>query len=140
MRRRDFLKGLAGISAGVVFINSKSFGAPQKAPRQGKLPVSKQETGVFLAGVPKGASEAALKGAVREAALAVSDFSWLSRGDSVFIKDLGAFDGADHTDVSIISSSLRDGVNMGSRHDRGKFRVGSFSSADNVAGGIDPDA
>jgi uncharacterized protein (DUF362 family) len=85
MRRRDFLKGVAGVSAGVVFSNSKSFGAPQIAMRD-KPPISKKEEEVCLAGVPKGASEAAIKMAVRLAAEAVSNFSWLSRGDSVFIK------------------------------------------------------
>jgi uncharacterized protein (DUF362 family) len=41
---------------------------------------------VSLAGVNRGASDEALKAAVRDAALAASDFSWLSRGDSIFIK------------------------------------------------------
>ena len=41
---------------------------------------------VFLAGVKKGASEQVLKLAVRNAAEAATDFSWLSRGDAVFIK------------------------------------------------------
>jgi uncharacterized protein (DUF362 family) len=41
---------------------------------------------VFLAGVNRGASAQAIETAVRESALAASDFSWLSRGDSVFIK------------------------------------------------------
>jgi uncharacterized protein (DUF362 family) len=50
-------------------------------------PISKQETTVFLAGMPRGTtSEGGLKSAVRETLLAASDFSWLSRGDSVFIK------------------------------------------------------
>jgi uncharacterized protein (DUF362 family) len=85
MKRRNFLKGIAGLSAGLVFSYSKSFGAPQ-APMKNKPPISTQETKVFLAGVARGASEEVLKSAVREAALAASDFSWLSRGDSVFIK------------------------------------------------------
>ena len=41
---------------------------------------------MFLAGVSRGASDEALKAAVREAARAATDFSWLSKGDSVFIK------------------------------------------------------
>ena len=40
----------------------------------------------FWRGWSRGASEAAIKAAVREAARAATDFSWLSRGDSVFIK------------------------------------------------------
>jgi uncharacterized protein (DUF362 family) len=85
MRRRDFVMGVAGLSAGVVFSNSNSFGAPQ-VPLKDKPLLAKQETKVFLAGVPRGASEETLKSAVREALLATSGFSWLSRGDSVFIK------------------------------------------------------
>jgi uncharacterized protein (DUF362 family) len=41
---------------------------------------------VFLAGVDKGASEKEIRRAVRASAEAATDFSWLSRGDSVFIK------------------------------------------------------
>jgi len=41
---------------------------------------------VFLAGVGRGASEQVLKLAVRAVAEATTDFSWLSKGDSVFIK------------------------------------------------------
>jgi len=41
---------------------------------------------VFLAGVSKGASEQVIKLAVRDAVEAATDFSWLSKGDAVFIK------------------------------------------------------
>jgi len=41
---------------------------------------------VFLAGVGRGASEQGMKVAVQAAAEATTDFSWLSHGDSVFIK------------------------------------------------------
>ena len=41
---------------------------------------------VFLAGVRKGSSEKLVREAVRASAEAATDFSWLSRGDSVFIK------------------------------------------------------
>ncbi len=41
---------------------------------------------VFLAGVSKGAPEQSIKLAVRNAAEAATDFSWLSKGDAVFIK------------------------------------------------------
>jgi uncharacterized protein (DUF362 family) len=43
-------------------------------------------TQVFLSGVSKDSSEQALRRAVRDAAEAATDFSWLSSGDSVFIK------------------------------------------------------
>jgi uncharacterized protein (DUF362 family) len=41
---------------------------------------------VFLAGVRKGSSDKLLRQAVRSSAEAATDFSWLSKGDSVFIK------------------------------------------------------
>ena len=41
---------------------------------------------VILAGVERGAGDAATEQAVRRAALAATDFSWLSRGDTVVIK------------------------------------------------------
>ncbi|MDG2307072.1 MAG: DUF362 domain-containing protein [Candidatus Binatia bacterium] len=41
---------------------------------------------VALAGVPRGSDADATTQAVRKAALAATDFSWLSRGDSVLIK------------------------------------------------------
>ncbi len=41
---------------------------------------------VFLAGVKKGSSEKLIGEAVRASVEAATDFSWLSRGDSVFIK------------------------------------------------------
>jgi len=44
------------------------------------------QTRVFLAGVGRGASEEVMKLAVRAVAEATTDFSWLSKGDVVFIK------------------------------------------------------
>lgn len=85
MKRRVFLKGIAGFTLGMVGYPAKSIEASQSSVK-GRPPVSKKETGVFIAGVPREASEEAVKSAVREAVLASTNFSWLSRGDSVFIK------------------------------------------------------
>jgi uncharacterized protein (DUF362 family) len=52
----------------------------------GKPPASGGQAPVFLAGIKQGASEEAMKSAVRAAAEAATDFSWLSPGDAVFIK------------------------------------------------------
>ncbi len=41
---------------------------------------------VALAGVPSGSDDAATERAVRETAQAVTDFAWLSRGDTVLVK------------------------------------------------------
>lgn len=50
------------------------------------LPVDAEPATVFLAGVPKGSSDEVVEVAVRRAAEATTDFSWLSRGDTVLIK------------------------------------------------------
>ena len=44
------------------------------------------ETKVSMAGVSRRANEAELITAIRQAAEAATDFSWLSRGDSILIK------------------------------------------------------
>jgi uncharacterized protein (DUF362 family) len=54
--------------------------------RSAKDPASGPQTQVFLAGVSKGAPAQEIKLAVRHAAEAATDFSWLSGGDAVFIK------------------------------------------------------
>jgi len=60
-------------------------GASQTLQR-GRSFASGRPTRVFLAGVGRGASEQVMKLAVRAAAEASTDFSWLSKGDVVFIK------------------------------------------------------
>jgi uncharacterized protein (DUF362 family) len=50
------------------------------------LPAQRPPTGVSIAGVAGGASDEAVTDAVRAVAESVTDFSWLSRGDAVFIK------------------------------------------------------
>jgi len=85
MERRKFLKLLAGASA--IAVCPISGGAePSPAPRKGEPLTPGPRTGVFLAGVRKGSDEQAIKLAVRGSAEAATDFSWLSRGDAVFIK------------------------------------------------------
>jgi uncharacterized protein (DUF362 family) len=44
------------------------------------------ERSVFVVGLARGVDESEVAAAVRRAALAVTDFSWLSRGDTVLIK------------------------------------------------------
>ncbi|MBN2569229.1 MAG: DUF362 domain-containing protein, partial [Deltaproteobacteria bacterium] len=44
------------------------------------------KTKVYLAGVSKGTSEQAIRLAVRNVVETATDFSWLSKGDTVFIK------------------------------------------------------
>ncbi len=85
MERREFLKVMAGISAMAVCPWKTGAGASQ-TPQQGKSFVSGRQVRVFLAGMSRGATEEVVKLAVRAVAEATTDFSWLSKGDAVFIK------------------------------------------------------
>ena len=85
MERRAFLKVMAQALAvgfcwrkeGVAFSQPLPGARP---PRPGK------PTPVSLAGVERGASPQSVRSAVRAAAESATNFSWLSRGDAVFIK------------------------------------------------------
>jgi len=56
-----------------------------KTPQEKSALVSDHKTPVFVAGTNRGVSEQ-VKLAIRDAAEAATDFSWLSKGDPVFIK------------------------------------------------------
>ena len=79
MSRRQFAKLLAAASV-VAALPAREAAAEMTLPGAG--PGAK----VSLAGVKKGATEDVIALAVREAAESATDFSWLSKGDSVLIK------------------------------------------------------
>jgi uncharacterized protein (DUF362 family) len=85
MKRRTFLKtsavGLASTLLPLGAANAATEAVPLKSRTR-----SGAETSVFLAGIVKGANGNGFKTAVQEAAEAATDFSWLSKGDAVFIK------------------------------------------------------
>ncbi len=84
MKRRVFLKAsAAGLASAFLPLGGKKGAAapPSAKDRTGSGP----EEIVFLSGTARGASEKVLQNAVRKAAEAVTDFSWLSKGDTVFI-------------------------------------------------------
>jgi uncharacterized protein (DUF362 family) len=83
LKRRTFLQLLA-VAAAVQPWNHNAYasGLDQQKARVEEGKMAK----VFLAATKKGSSEAAIRQAVRAAAEAATDFSWLSKGDSVFIK------------------------------------------------------
>jgi uncharacterized protein (DUF362 family) len=85
MKRRDFLKVAAGVSVLAVCPGTASSGASQIPTKEKKLAPGSPAK-VYLSGIKKGADEKEIKLAVRSSAEAATDFSWLSRGDSVFIK------------------------------------------------------
>lgn len=85
MKRRDFLKSVAAISSLTACVSDDNAIATETLSQE-KPPISDRQDRVVLSGVTKDASEADIKSAVRESALAASDFSWLSGKDAVFIK------------------------------------------------------
>ncbi len=78
MSRRDFSKTAVAAGAAAVAL-------PWSA-RGGGMPKAGSEEKVILAGAPKGSGDEVIERAVREAAEAATDFSWLEKGDSVYIK------------------------------------------------------
>jgi len=85
MKRREFLEMMAGAIALALNPASRSLGSDQ-AVDSARPPDPGPDTEVFLAGVPRGAPDDDLKRALRETAEAADGFSWLSKGDTVFIK------------------------------------------------------
>ena len=85
MERRAFIKSMAGASvmAACSLIGKTN---ASRAAGSGKPFIAGPETRVCLAGVGKHAPERAVREAVRCCAEAATDFSWLSKGDAVFIK------------------------------------------------------
>jgi uncharacterized protein (DUF362 family) len=79
MDRRKFLKLLVIASAGAFIPQSVAQAASKNLIEDGP-------TKVCLTGVKNGSGDHVLIEAVKNAARAATDFSWLSRGDSVFIK------------------------------------------------------
>ncbi|MGA2400447.1 MAG: DUF362 domain-containing protein [Syntrophobacteraceae bacterium] len=85
MEPRRLIKLMARASVMAACSPAGNMGASRVALRSKPL-VPGPKTKVFLAGVSKNASEDAIKQAVRCSAEAATDFSWLSKGDIVFIK------------------------------------------------------
>lgn len=83
MKRRKFIGTMAGAAALAVCPGAQ---ASSKAQTPLAKPASGQAATVHLAGVKKGSGDQVLAKAVRAAALAATDFSWLAKGDAVFIK------------------------------------------------------
>ena len=79
MNRREFIKLIVTVSAAAAM--------PSGLVRAGEKPLGLgPEAKVSMAGVSRAANEAELTTAIRRVAEAATDFSWLSRGDSILIK------------------------------------------------------
>jgi uncharacterized protein (DUF362 family) len=79
MDRREFIKLIVSVSAAAAM--------PSGLAHAAEMPLgSGPGVNVSMAGVSRAANEAELITAIRQAAEAATDFSWLSRGDSILIK------------------------------------------------------
>ncbi len=85
MKRRTFLKTSAVGLASILLPPSVTKAASEPGEQKSRIRDG-GETSVFLAGAAKGSGGKVLRTAVREAAEAATDYSWLSKGDSIFIK------------------------------------------------------
>ena len=79
MDRREFIKLIVTVSAAAAMPSGLVHAAQM-------LLGSGPEVNVSMAGVSRAANEAELITAIRQAAEAATDFSWLSRGDAILIK------------------------------------------------------
>jgi uncharacterized protein (DUF362 family) len=85
MERRTFLKLMVGLSATAV-CSWKGGVAESQHPPMSKAIAPGRQTRVNLSGLTGGPSEEVMKSAIRAAVEATTDFSWLSKGDTIFIK------------------------------------------------------
>jgi uncharacterized protein (DUF362 family) len=85
MKRRDFIKAAVGAAAMALYPAADRAGGSE-IPFKTRPFAPGSQAKVFLAGVSRGAPEQGIKRAVRDAAEAATDFSWLTKGDAVFIK------------------------------------------------------
>jgi uncharacterized protein (DUF362 family) len=85
--RRQFGALAVGGVASLAIAGGGACAAPEGA-RRARAPLRQAALNapVFLAGVPRQSGDEATEEAVRQAALAATDFSWLSRGDTVVVK------------------------------------------------------
>jgi len=90
---------------------------------------------VTLAAVPRGASDDATELAVRRAALAATDFSWLSRGDTVLVKPV-CNSGNDYP-ATTDPVALRTMIGLLREKGAGRVIVGEMSGVQSVRFGPD---
>jgi len=76
---------MAGFSA-MAACPSQCRADASQAPGEGGLPAFGEPTRVVLGGVGRGASDQTIVSVMRAVAEAVTDFSWLTKGDAVFLK------------------------------------------------------
>ena len=61
----------------------------------------------------------------------------MARRDAVRAQQLRHLDGAEHADIAVVVAALRNGVDVGARHDHGQRRVRALAASDDVSGRVD---
>ncbi len=129
MERRTFIKASAAGLASAVLPLGKTKAASK--PSSLKKPAfSGPETKVFLAGLDRKSTEKAFKNALREAAEAATDFSWLSKGDTVFIKP--ALNSGNQYPATTSPLAIGAMVTLLKEKGAGKVIVGDMSGIEHV--------
>jgi len=123
MDRRKFLKLMAIASTGAALPFSAAKGELFKLN-------SSSATQVCLNGVKKGSGGRHLREAVKNTARAATNFSWLSRGDSVFIKP--ALNSGNPYPATTSSEGIRAVVEILKEKGAGKIIVGDMSGVEHV--------
>jgi len=123
MDRRKFLKLMAIASAGAALPLRVAHGALNKLN-------TSSGTQVYLTGLKKGSEDRILIEAVKNAARAATDFSWLSRGDSVFIKP--ALNSGNPYPATTSSEGIRAMVELLKEKGAGKVMVSDMSGVEHV--------
>ena len=123
MDRRKFLKLMAIASAGAALPLSGAYGVLDK-------PNATIGTQVCLTGVKRGSEDRILIEAVKNTARAATDFSWLSRGDSVFIKP--ASNSGNPYPATTSSRGIKAVVELLKEKGAGKVIVGDLSGMEYV--------
>lgn len=130
MERREFLKLAAGAAAMAASSCAGGGLNAKRAPEISSLSASGRPEEVFLAGVSRGSSEEGLKSAVREAAEAATDFSWLSKGDTVFIKPV--LNSGNPYPATTSPASIGEMIRILKEKGAGRVIVGDMSGVEHV--------
>jgi uncharacterized protein (DUF362 family) len=123
MSRREFMKIAAVTSAAIALPASD-------AEAKLSLPGSGPAADVSIAGLAGGSSEDSLKEAVRMVAESVTDFSWLSKGDAVYIKPV--LNSGNVYPATTNPTSIHAMVELLKEKGAGRVVVGDTSGIENV--------
>jgi len=113
---------LAAARRSVAASSTKRFDVPLRYAADGSAAT------VTLVGVPRGSDDATVEVAVQQAARAATDFSWLSRGDSVLIKPV--CNSGNHYPATTDPAALRAMIRLLKEQGAGRVVVGDMSGVE----------